>query len=238
MNIAIIGYGKMGKAIEKLAIRKQHKVVLKINELNINEFTAENLIKVDVAIEFSTPNTAFDNIMKCIESGVPVVSGTTGWLDNMEKVKNICNTAKGAFFYASNFSIGVNILFKLNDTLSKIMNQFADYEVNIEETHHVHKLDAPSGTAISLAQDIINNIDRKTKWVKETAQNNLEIPIKSHRIGEHPGEHIVSYESEIDSIEIKHSAKSREGLAIGALMAAEFIVGKQGVFGMKDLLKL
>ncbi len=238
MNIAIIGYGKMGKAIEQLATQKQHKIVLKIDDSNIEDFTEENLKKADVAIEFSTPDAAFENIKKCINYGVPVVSGTTAWLDKFHLIEQICQDKKAAFFYSSNFSIGVNILFKLNKTLSNIMNQFTDYEVVVDETHHIHKLDAPSGTAITIAQDIIKNIDRKTDWIREKQSDNSQIVIKSHREGEHAGEHIVRYESDIDTIEIRHSAKSRQGLAMGALMAAEFIIGKSGVFGMDDLLQL
>ncbi len=237
MNIAIIGYGKMGKEIEKLAEAKKHKIVLKIDENNANDLTQENIKTADVAIEFSTPNAAFENIKKCLDFGIPVVSGTTGWLDKLHIIETICKEKDAAFFYASNFSVGVNILFHLNRQLSKIMNQFTDYEVIVDETHHIHKLDAPSGTAITIAQDIITNLDRKTDWIRENTTENSQISIKSHREGEHTGEHIVKYDSDIDTIEIKHSSKSRKGLATGALMAAEFIIGKKGIFGMKDLLQ-
>ncbi len=227
----------MGKAVEEIAIRQNHKVVLKIDDLNIEEFTKENLKTADVAIEFSTPNSAFNNIKKCLDYGIPVVSGTTGWLDKFDLIKQICNEKKGAFFYAPNFSIAVNILFQLNENLSKIMNDFPDYEVSIDETHHIHKLDAPSGTAINIAQDIIKNIDRKTDWIRETQSESSQIAIRSHREGEHTGEHVIKYQTDIDTIELKHSSTSRQGLAEGAVTAAKFIIGKKGIFGMKDLLR-
>jgi len=238
MKIAIIGYGKMGKTIEKLALKNNDEVVLKIDDNNLDQFTPENLRKADVAIEFSTPSVAFDSISKCIKAGVPTVSGTTGWLDKFGVIEDMCKDGKGTFFYASNFSLGVNIFFKMNEFLAKIMNNFSEFDIGVDETHHIHKLDAPSGTAITIAVGIMDNVERKSSWIRENAENKAQIAIKSHRIGEHPGEHIVKYDSPIESIEINHSSKTREGLAMGALMAAKFLVGKKGVFGMDDLLKL
>lgn len=238
MKIAIIGYGKMGQKIEELALKAGDEVVLKIDDKNLDQFTAENLRNADVAIEFSTPSTAFESISKCIEAGVPTVSGTTGWLDKMPVIEEMCKDGKGAFFYASNFSLGVNIFFKLNEYLAKIMNNFSQFNIELDETHHIHKLDAPSGTAITIAEGILKNVERKSAWTKETEEQTTDIAIKSHRIGEHPGEHIVKYQSEIEDIEIMHSSKSREGLASGALMAAKFLVGKKGIYGMDDLLQL
>ena len=238
MNIAIIGYGKMGKIIEKLAIQKEHSIVLKIDDSNLNELTVENLKKADVAIEFTGPKVAFGNISLCFDAGIPVVSGTTGWLDKFNEVKERCETEKQAFFYASNFSLGVNIFFKLNQQLAKIMNKFEGFNVSVDETHHSHKLDAPSGTAITIADDIISEVKRKENWVKEKTENDKQIAIKSFRIGEHPGEHTVTYSSNTENIAITHESKNREGLAQGALMAAEFIIGKTGVLGMNDLLNI
>jgi 4-hydroxy-tetrahydrodipicolinate reductase len=238
MKIALIGYGKMGKTIEELAHKNDHKIELKIDENSLEDFTEENLRKVDVAIEFSTPEVAFDNIVKCINSGVPVVSGTTGWLNRFDDIVELCRIENGAFFYSSNFSLGVNIFFKLNQYLAKIMNKFPDFEVSIEETHHIHKIDAPSGTAITLAEDIIKNIDNKTGWQRDEITDDSRIAIKSHRIGEVPGIHLIRYDSPIENIDIIHSTKSRIGLAMGAITAANFIIGKTGVFGMDDLLEL
>ena len=228
----------MGKTIERLALNNNDEVVLKIDDTNLAEFTEENLKKADVAIEFSTPSVAFESISKCIKASVPTVSGTTGWLDKFNVIEEMCKDGKGTFFYASNFSLGVNIFFKLNQYLAKIMNNFSEFAIDVDETHHIHKLDAPSGTAITIAEGIMNEVGRKTSWVKENAENEAQIAIKSHRIGEHPGEHRVKYDSPIETIEILHSSKTREGLAMGALMAAKFLIGKKGVFGMDDLLKL
>jgi len=238
MNIAIIGYGKMGKIIEKLATKKGHKIVLKIDDSNIAKLTVENLKKADVAIEFTCPEAAFRNINLCFDAGIPVVSGTTGWLDKYDKIKKRCETEKQAFFYASNFSLGVNIFFKLNQHLANIMNKFESFDVSISETHHIHKLDAPSGTAITIAEDIISRIDRKQDWVKENVKNDKQIVIKSFREGENPGIHTVSYNSPIENIIITHESKNREGLAQGALHAAEFIIGKTGVLGIDDRLDI
>lgn len=238
MNIAIIGYGKMGRIIEKLATKKNHVIVLKIDDSNINDLTIKNLKKADVAIEFTNPEAASHNISLCFDAGIPVVSGTTGWLDKYEVLKKRCVTEKQAFFYASNFSLGVNIFFKLNQYLASAMNQFKNFDVSVQETHHIHKLDAPSGTAITIADDIISKIDRKQNWVKENIENENQIAIKSFREGENPGEHTVIYNSPIENIEIKHESKNREGLAQGALLAAEYIIGKTGMLGMDDLLDI
>ena len=238
MNIAIIGYGKMGKIIEKSAAKKGHRIVLKIDDSNLEELTIENLKKADVAIEFTGPEAAFRNINLCFDAGIPVVSGTTGWLDKYDKVKGRCELEKLAFFYASNFSLGVNIFFKMNQHLAKIMNKFENFDVSVQETHHIHKLDSPSGTAITIAQDIINEIKRKQNWVKENTEDDKQITIKSFREGKNPGAHTVSYNSPIENILITHESKNREGLAQGALLAAEYIIGKTGVFGIDDLLDI
>jgi 4-hydroxy-tetrahydrodipicolinate reductase len=236
MKIALIGYGKMGKTIERLALANNHRIDLIIDEDTLDEFTEENLRRVDVAIEFTTPETAFDNIAKCINSGVPVVCGTTGWLGRLDEIVELCKTENGGFFYASNYSLGVNIMFKMNKYLANIMNHFPEFEISIDETHHIHKLDAPSGTAITIANDILQNIKRKKTWVKGKTTEKGKIGIESHRIGEVPGTHIVKYDSPIETIEISHLSKSREGLAMGVLTAASFLIGKTGVFNMDDLL--
>lgn len=238
MNIAIIGYGKMGKIIENLAIEKGHKITLKIDDTNLNELTVENLKKSDVAIEFTNPEAAFKNINLCFDAKIPVISGTTGWLDKFDQIEKRCKTENQAFFYASNYSLGVNIFFKLNQHLAKIMNQFGGFDVSVDETHHIHKLDAPSGTAITIAEGIIENMDRKETWVKENTENDAQIAVKSFRVGEHPGEHTVTYSSNVENIKITHESKNREGLAQGAIMAAEFIIGKTGILGMDDLLNI
>ena len=236
MRIALLGYGKMGKAIDGLAQEAAHEVVLKIGRENLQDLTIENLQQADVAIEFSQPDSAFDNIMLCMEAGIPVVSGTTAWLDRLEEAKAICRNKNGALLYASNFSIGVNLFFALNRQLAKMMNAQPQYEIQMEEIHHTQKLDAPSGTAISLAEDIVAEIDRKTNWAKEKADHSSDIPIVSKRIENVPGTHEVAYDSPIDSIVIRHTAHSRLGFAKGALMAAEWIIGKRGYFEMKDVL--
>ena len=238
MKIAIIGYGKMGKIIEKIAIQKKHNIVLKIDDSNLNELTIENLQKADVAIEFTGPNSAYKNIMLCFDAKIPVVSGSTGWLDNYNTVKERCEKESQAFFYASNFSLGVNIFFKLNQHLAKIMNKFESFDVSVDETHHIHKLDAPSGTAITIAEGIISEMDRKDSWVKENSENKKQIAVKSFREGEHPGAHTVTYNSDIENIIITHESKNREGLAQGAVLAAEFIIGKTGMLSMDDLLNI
>jgi len=230
MKIALLGYGKMGKTIEKIAIERGHEVVLKIDE-NIENY---DLSIADIAIDFSVPQAAFNNITTCFKNQLPVICGTTGWLENYEKAVESCEQENSAFLYASNFSIGVNLFFGLNEKLAKMMSAFSDYSVEIEEIHHTQKLDAPSGTAISLAQQIISNSSKKA-WQLDKAEEN-EIPIYAKRIDNIPGTHTVSYKSEIDSIEIKHTAYSREGFALGAIIAAEWLKGKKGVYKMKDVI--
>ncbi len=238
MNIVLIGYGKMGKEIEKLAIEKSHKVILRIDKGDEDLFSSLSFKDADVAIEFSTPDTAYSNILKCIEAGIPVVSGTTGWLNRYDDIISAVKKNKSAFFYASNFSLGVNIFFELNRKLASMMSSFPDYSVEVSETHHINKIDAPSGTAVSLTNDIINILDNKSSWVCNEEAKNDEIQINAERIGNVTGKHTIKYESSVDSIEIEHNAKNRQGFAIGALLAAEFIIDKTGVFGMNDLLKL
>jgi 4-hydroxy-tetrahydrodipicolinate reductase len=236
MNIALIGYGKMGKEIEQIALSRGHKIVLKVDVTNAGSYTVAELKKADAAIEFSTPESAVGNIYKCFDAGVPVVVGTTGWLGRLEEVKHACQEKHQALFYASNYSIGVNLFFKLNEHLARLMNAYPDYNVSMEEIHHVHKLDAPSGTAISLANQVLDHIDVKEKWVNDSTPNKNELGIVSKRIDEVPGTHTVSYSSEVDEISITHVAHSRKGFALGAVIAAEWIHGKKGVYGMRDLM--
>ena len=236
MRIALIGYGKMGKEIEKIAVGRGHEIVAKIDIDNQHDFESEAFKSADVAIEFTIPATAYNNYMKCFAANVPVVSGTTGWLDKIDEIKKACANGK-TFFWASNFSLGVNIFFAVNKFLAKIMNQYPDYNVGMEEVHHIHKLDAPSGTAITLAEDILNTLDRKTCWEKEVESSGNELAIRSIREGEVPGIHEITYESAFDVISIKHDAKTRQGFALGAVLAAEFVTGKTGYFGMEDILK-
>lgn len=240
MRIALLGYGKMGKMIERIAVGRGHEIVLIVDEANRPEVTSEQLKQADVAVEFSTPAVAADNYKWCFETGVPVVSGTTGWLERWDEVVEECRQRKGGFFYASNFSIGVNIFFQLNKYLAKLMNGFDNYKVFIEETHHIHKLDAPSGTAITIAEEILNNHGGYTSWQLDHGAEMPQgvLPVTAKRIGEVPGIHAVLYKSEVDEIEIRHSAFSREGFAMGAVLAAEFLKGKSGVFGMEDMLQL
>ncbi len=235
MKIALIGYGKMGKTIEQIALSRGHKIVSIIDVNNPEDFESDAFRSADVAIEFTTPATAFDNYMKCFAANVPVVSGTTGWTARLGEIKDICEKEGKTFFYASNFSIGVNIFFALNKYLAKIMNNFPSYDVRMTEVHHIHKLDAPSGTAITLAEGILENIDRKDRWTLETAEKPTDLPIHAIREGEVPGIHEIIYESDVDTISIKHDAKSRAGFALGAVVAAEFTAGKKGFLGMGDL---
>ena len=235
MKIALIGYGKMGKTIEQIARQRGHQIVSIIDINNTADFDSEAFRSADVAIEFTTPATALGNYMRCFEANVPVVSGTTGWLSHLDEVKAKCEQEGKTFFYASNFSVGVNIFFALNKYLAKIMNDFPSYDVRMTETHHIHKLDAPSGTAITLAEGILENIDRKDRWTLETAEQPTDLPIHAIREGEVPGIHEIVYDSEADYISIKHSAKSRAGFALGAVIAAEFTTGKKGFLGMNDL---
>jgi 4-hydroxy-tetrahydrodipicolinate reductase len=238
MKIALIGYGKMGKAIEEIAIAKGHEIVLKIDVSNTADFTKENVQEANVAIEFTGPHTAFENITKCIEWGVPVISGSTGWLDQFEKAKKLCEEKKGCLIYASNFSIGVNLFFEINKQVAALMEPYENYDVSMTETHHTEKKDAPSGTAISLAEQILAKIGRKNKWVNETSKEASDLIIRSERIDPAPGTHSVTYDSPIDSIEITHTAHTRKGFAGGAVLAAEFANQKMGIFTMKDVLGL
>lgn len=238
MKLALLGYGKMGKTIEQIALQKGHKIV-SISQGNLNE---KKLVSAEVAIDFSVPEAAFENISTCLKNGIPIISGTTGWLQDYEKVVQLCQEKQGAFLYASNFSLGVNLFFELNTYLAEMMRNFPQYQIEIEETHHTEKKDAPSGTAISLAKQIIQQ-SGKTDWEltgntsKENNKKNTLLPITANRITNVPGTHVVSYSSKIDDIEIKHTAHSREGFALGAVLAAEWINGKTGIFGMKDVLK-
>lgn len=236
MKIALLGYGKMGKAIETLALKEGHEMVLKIGSKNLADLTLDNLKLSDVAIEFSRPDAAFSNIALCLEAGIPVISGTTAWLDRLEEAKTICEKNNGALLYASNFSVGVNLFFALNRYLAALMNNHKAYDVLLEEIHHTQKLDAPSGTAISLVEDMIQTLDRKKNWVDHLGKQADQVPVVSKRIGIVPGTHEITYHSPIDSIVIRHEAHSRDGFAMGALMAAKWIIGKTGFFEMKDML--
>ena len=242
MNIAIIGYGKMGKMIESIAVERGHQIILKIDVDNLDDFTKENLGKAQVAIEFTKPETAFANIARCIEYGVPVVSGSTGWFDRLEEMKRLCTEHNGSMLCTSNFSLGVNLFFEINRQLARLMNRFPEYSVNIEEIHHTQKLDAPSGTAITLAEGVIGEISRIEKWELAPPQpsptGRETLPISAIRRDSVPGTHHVTYSSEIDDIEIIHTAHSRKGFALGAVMAAEYIHDKKGIFCMKDLLMI
>lgn len=235
MKIALIGYGKMGKAIEEIALERGHTVPLKIDISNLSDFTAANLRNCDVAIEFTGPHSAVENISKCLDAGVPVVSGSTGWLEQWDTIKNKCETLKGSLLYASNFSVGVNIFFELNKKLAQLMSSQPSYKVTIEEIHHTQKKDAPSGTAITLAEQIIEALPVK-KWVNEPAHAADELPIISKRIDPAPGTHSIRYSSAIDDIEIIHTAHNRTGFATGAVLAAEYINGKKGIYSMKEVL--
>lgn len=236
MKIALIGYGKMGHEIERIALERGHEVVCTIDYNEDDKFDSPAFSSADVAIEFTSPDSALQNYRRAFAAGVAVVSGTTGWLDHMPEIREACDKEGRTFFYASNFSLGVYIFSALNSYLARIMNQFTDYDVRMEETHHIHKLDAPSGTAITLAEGILAHLDRKEKWVSEEASRADELPIKAFREGEVPGIHTVIYESEADSIRITHDAKNRKGLALGAVLAAEFTKGKTGFMGMSDML--
>lgn len=238
MKIALIGYGKMGHMIEEIALQRGHQIVLRIHLDNLQEFTKENISDANVAIEFTGPDSAFDNVRKCLEYSVPVVSGSTGWNQQIDEAKSYCHQHGGAFLHASNFSIGVNIFFQVNKLLARLMAVQPDYEVTLKEIHHTQKKDAPSGTAVTLAEQVIDNISRKKTWVNAPTENAEELSIISERIDPAPGTHYVKYTSEVDDIEIIHTAHSRKGFALGAVLAAEFVVGKQGVFSMDDVLHL
>ncbi len=233
MKIALLGYGKMGKEIEKIALQRGHQIVAKL-DINAEGFQFND---AQVAIDFSVPAAAFRNISLALQHKVSVVSGTTGWLNNYQDAVDLCKKDKGAFLYASNFSLGVNIFFELNIKLAQIMRHFNDYQVDIEETHHTQKKDAPSGTAISLAKQIMNNSD-KINWKLNSVSDNKNINIKANRLPDVPGTHWVNYRSDVDGITIKHKAFNRKGFALGAVIAAEWILGKQGVFSMKDVLNI
>ena len=238
MKIALLGYGKMGKEIEKIALSRNNEIVIIIDINNQDEFTTENLSKADVAIDFSVPASAYTNILKCFEAGIPIVCGTTGWLEKIDEVKEKCKNENKAFFYASNFSIGVNIFFKLNKYLASLMGKFSDYQVEMEEVHHIHKLDAPSGTAITLAEGIVENIQQKTGWILDKPSDENNIGIKAIREGEVPGIHRIKYNSPVDFISIEHSAYNRQGFALGAVLAAEYMCGKTGFHSMGDMLDI
>lgn len=248
MKIALIGYGRMGKLIEQIALSRGHEIVCIIDVNNQEDFESEAFKSADVAIEFTNPMVAYANYMKAFKAGVKVVSGSTGWMDEHgEEIKELCTQGGKTLFWASNFSLGVSIFSAVNKYLAKIMNQFPAYDVTMSETHHIHKLDAPSGTAITLAEEIVENLDRKERWVKGTLQapdGSLsgttqcapdELPVSSIREGEVPGIHVIRYQSEADSITLTHDARNRNGFALGAVLAAEYTADKQGLLGMSDL---
>ncbi len=238
MRIALIGYGKMGKAIEEIALHRGHEIVLRIDQPNLHEFTRENLSKADAAIEFTGPHSAYDNVKKCLEFGVPVVSGSTGWTGRLDELKKLREEKNGAFAYSSNFSVGVNIFFEINKRLAALMAPHKEYEVILEETHHTQKKDAPSGTAITLAEQVLAEVKRKKQWVNELSDNPEDLEIISQRIDPAPGTHSVKYSSVIDTIEIIHTAHNRTGFATGAVLAAEYLEDRKGFFTMKDVLGL
>jgi 4-hydroxy-tetrahydrodipicolinate reductase len=238
MKIALIGYGKMGKTIEEIALAKGHEIVLKIDVNNAHEFTEAQLKKAEVAIEFTGPHSAFENVSKCIQWGVPVVSGSTGWLEKWDQIIALCNEHQGCLVYSSNYSIGVNLFFELNKHLATLMEPYQDYDVSMTELHHTEKKDAPSGTAISLAEQILEKIGRKNKWVNAASASPTDLIIHSERVDPAPGTHTVSYESTIDRIDIIHTAHTRKGFASGAVLAAEFANKKKGIFTMKQVLGL
>lgn len=233
MKIALLGYGKMGKTIEQIALKRGHSIVLKVDKND----TDYDITKADVAIDFSIPDAAVSNITNCLQNNVPVISGTTGWLEKYNDMVNLAKQTNGAFIYASNFSLGVNIFFELNKTLAKMMANLSDYNVSMEEIHHTQKLDAPSGTAITLAEGIIENTNYEN-WQLDKAKNDTEIPIVAKRIEDVPGTHHVAYSSEVDTINISHTAHNRQGFALGAVVAAEWLLDKTGVYTMKDVLNI
>ncbi|MBB5622589.1 4-hydroxy-tetrahydrodipicolinate reductase [Pedobacter cryoconitis] len=245
MNIALIGYGKMGQIIERFAIERGHEVVLKIGIDNLADLTVSNLRKADVAIDFSTPDAAINNIYTCFDANVPIVVGTTGWYGQLQEIKDECLRRNNTLLYGANFSIGVNLFFHINEVLAKVMNNYPVYEVQVEEIHHTQKLDSPSGTAMTLAEGIIENMDRKSEWVNELDGNPAidvlkqeQVLIASQRIENIPGTHTVIYSSEVDEIELKHTAHSRAGFALGAVVAAEWLQNKQGFYNISDIFNL
>ena len=238
MRIALIGYGKMGKAIEEIALQRGHEIVIKIDQPNLHEFTKENMAKADAAIEFTSPHTAYENVKNCLEFNIPVVCGSTGWIEKLEEIKKSCADKNGSFIYSSNYSVGVNIFFEVNKKLAALMAPHTEYEVILEETHHTQKKDAPSGTAITLAEQVLEQVKRKKKWVNELSDHPEDLEIISQRVDPAPGTHSIKYSSAIDTIEIIHTAHNRKGFATGAVLAAEFIKDKKGFFTMKDVLNL
>ena len=234
MKILLVGYGKMGKTIERVATERGHQISGRIDVDNLGDLEKA---QADVAIEFSHPDAAYSNIRKCIERNIPVVCGTTGWLDRKPEVEAFTKEKGGTFFYASNYSLGVNLFFKFSEHLARIMNRFPAYDVSINEVHHAQKKDAPSGTAITLAEGVIRNLDRKKRWVKNSTENAADLEIQSFRIDDVPGTHVIKYNSDIDDIEIKHTAHNREGFALGAVMVAEWVREKRGILNMDDYLK-
>jgi 4-hydroxy-tetrahydrodipicolinate reductase len=236
MNIALIGYGKMGKTIETIALKRGHQIVLKISSQNPRDLNDEELKKADVCIEFSTPETAFHHVQSCLNAGIPTVCGTTAWLDKLQEAEEICRQQDTSFIFASNFSIGVNLFFRINEMVAQLMAPHHAYRVSMEEIHHTQKKDSPSGTAVTLANTILENQTGLKKWVNHPSDNIDELPVVSKRIDPAPGTHFITYQSEIDEIQLSHTAHSREGFAYGAVLAAEFIAGKKGIFRMKDVL--
>lgn len=235
MNIVLIGYGKMGREIERIALERGHRIACAIDVNNLELFESDDFRQADIAIEFTCPSTALQNYRRCFAAGLPVVSGTTGWLEHMDEVRQACDQGQ-TFFYASNFSTGVNLLFAINKILAERMNAFLQYDVRLKEIHHAQKIDSPSGTAVTLAEDILKRLDRKTSWVNHESKKAEELSIVSERQGNEPGFHEVWYESEVDSLKIVHEAKNRTGFALGAVLAAEYTLGKKGFLGMQDLL--
>lgn len=238
MRIALIGYGKMGRAIEEVALQRGHEIVIKIDQPNLHEFTKENFAIAEAAIEFTSPHSALENVKKCLDFGIPVVCGSTGWTDRLEEMKKICADKNGSFIYSSNYSVGVNIFFEINKKLAALMAPHKDYEVILEETHHTQKKDAPSGTAITLAEQILEQVKRKKQWVNELSDHPEDLEIISQRVDPAPGTHSVKYSSAIDTIEIIHTAHNRKGFASGAVLAAEFAKDNKGFFTMKEVLNL
>lgn len=238
MKIALVGYGKMGKTIERIALERGHEIVLRISLDNRNDMNTDHLKKADVVIEFTSPESAFDNVRQCLQMGLPVVCGSTGWNDKLEEAQQICLANNTALLQSSNFSIGVNIFFQINALMAKMMNAYPEYELSLSETHHTHKKDAPSGTAITIAERILENLDRKKSWTITQPFSPNELSIKSYRIDEVPGTHTVTYSSTVDDIELTHTAHNRDGFALGAVISAEFLVNKKGIFSMKDVLGL
>ena len=238
MKIALIGYGKMGKAIEAIAVERGHEIVLKIDVSNSGDLTPENLQKAQVAIEFTGPESAYANINTCLDAGVPLVSGSTGWLQHLPDVQQKATSSNGAFLYASNYSLGVNVFFEVNKLLAKLMAPYPDYNISMVEVHHTAKLDAPSGTAITLAEQVLQHNSNKSRWVNDPSASDTDLVIESRRIDPAPGTHTIKYSSAIDDIEITHTAHNRQGFALGAVIAAEFLHNKKGIYTMKDVLGL